>query len=97
MQAEIKKTSADWAKEVNIMVLDPDGWDRTNYDYSFNQEKITKQEFNIRLVKSTVLVLNTVGSDVENVESNRCPECNGSITEKWSGVKCDSCDYWECY
>ena len=35
MSKEIKKTSAEWIKEVGYEVLDPDGWDRANFDYSW--------------------------------------------------------------
>ena len=35
--------------------MDPDGWDRKNYVYSFNEELISEQEFTFRLNKSTVL------------------------------------------
>lgn len=51
---KIKKVSSEWIKEYNIKILDPDGWDRKNYDYSFNQEKIDRQEFERRLVHSTI-------------------------------------------
>ena len=54
MSKEIKKTSAEWIKEVGYEVLDPDGWDRTNFDYSWNKEKIPMAEFNRRLSMSTV-------------------------------------------
>ena len=54
MKKEIKKTSAEWIKEVGYEILDPDGWDRTNYDYSFNKEKITMEEFQKRISLSTV-------------------------------------------
>lgn len=54
MSKEIKKTSAEWIKEVGYVVLDPDGWDRTNFDYSWNKEKITMVEFQRRLSLSTV-------------------------------------------
>lgn len=50
----MKKASSEWIKEYNIKILDPDGWDRKNYDYSFNQEKITRTEFEKRLVRSTI-------------------------------------------
>jgi len=50
----MKKTSLEWMKEINCEILDPDGWDRTNYDYSFNEEKITRKEFNRRLALSTI-------------------------------------------
>lgn len=54
MSKEIKKTSAEWIKEVGYEVLDPDGWDITNFDYSWNKEKITMAEFQRRLALSTV-------------------------------------------
>lgn len=49
-----KKVSSEWIKEWHIKILDPDGWDRTNYDYSFNKEKITRLEFERRLCHSTI-------------------------------------------
>lgn len=48
------KTSWAWEKESEYVVLDPDGWDRKNYEYSWNQELITLDEFNKRLMQSTV-------------------------------------------
>lgn len=54
MVKEIKKTSAEWIKEVGYEVLDPDGWDRKKFDYSWNKEKITMAEFQRRLALSTV-------------------------------------------
>jgi hypothetical protein len=51
---EIKKVSAEWIKEFGYEVLDPDGWDRNNFDYSWNKEKITMAEFQRRLAMSTV-------------------------------------------
>lgn len=35
----MKKTSLEWIKEYDCKILDPDGWDRHNYNYSFNKEK----------------------------------------------------------
>lgn len=34
-------------------IYDPDGWDRSNYHYSFNIEEITANEFRDKLVWST--------------------------------------------
>lgn len=48
------KTSLEWQKICKITVLDPDGWDRTNFPYSWEKEKITRQEFEKRLCSSTV-------------------------------------------
>ena len=54
----MKKTSKEWESEIpkkyKVQILDPDGWDRKNFDYSFNQELITKDEFNMRLMFSTI-------------------------------------------
>jgi hypothetical protein len=53
-----KKTSKEWlqlvSKEFKLKILDPDGWDRSNFDYSFNQELITKNEFLSKLAFSTI-------------------------------------------
>lgn len=52
------KTSKDWLESIieakRPVILDPDGWDRSNYDYSFNEELITKEEFYVRVIHSTV-------------------------------------------
>ena len=50
------KTSAQWAEEKGVVVLDPDGWDRKNYDYSWNKEEIMEAEFERRKSESTTLV-----------------------------------------
>ncbi len=54
----VEKTSQQWYDELrktsNITIMDPDGWDRTNYQYSFTEELITKEKFNERLSRSTV-------------------------------------------
>ena len=53
------KTSKEWYDSLypnkELIIYDPDGWDRSNYDYSFNKEQITEQEFNKRILNSTVL------------------------------------------
>ena len=54
MTKVIKKTSAEWIKEVGYEVLDPDGWDRSNFEYSFYKEEITFEEFQKRLFMSTI-------------------------------------------
>ena len=50
----ILKTSDEWLKNTNHTILDPDGWDRTNYQYSFYEELITESEFYSRLYRSTL-------------------------------------------
>lgn len=56
MIEEIKRTSEEWEK-LGILkgstVLDPDGWDRKNWQYSWYEEKITEKEFHERAVVST--------------------------------------------
>lgn len=49
----MKRASVDWQERCKIIVLDPDGWDRKNYNYSWNIEKITRKEFENRLLFST--------------------------------------------
>jgi hypothetical protein len=49
------KTSEDWQKLFNtIIVLDPDGWDRKNFKYSWYEEKITEDEYFKRRDNSTI-------------------------------------------
>ena len=51
------RTSNDWylTECDKYIIMDPDGWDRSNYRYSFYEEKITKEEYNGRVLKSTVI------------------------------------------
>jgi hypothetical protein len=53
------KTSAEWhvaleKKYPGSYVMDPDGWDRRDYNYSFYEEDITQEEFLNRFTQSTV-------------------------------------------
>jgi hypothetical protein len=50
------RTSDEWKKLLypNTQIIDPDGWDRSDFSYSFYQERISIQEFNKRLMSSTV-------------------------------------------
>jgi hypothetical protein len=55
--SERKLSAENWLKEPayeGIVVYDPDGWDRSNFDVSW-AEKITEEEFNKRLATSTCL------------------------------------------
>jgi len=47
------KTSEEWSKLCKHVVLDPDGWDRKNFRFSWHEEKITKEEFEKRFCQST--------------------------------------------
>ncbi|MEA3421777.1 MAG: hypothetical protein U9Q97_08915 [Acidobacteriota bacterium] len=48
------KTSEEWQKLCRLEVLDPDGWDRRNFQFSWYEELIAKKEFEKRLALSTV-------------------------------------------
>ena len=51
------KTSEEWQKfDPEIIVYDPDGWDRGNYQYSWYEEKITYLEYLMRRSRSTIKV-----------------------------------------
>ena len=52
------KTSDEWEKSNlpemdGTIVLDPDGWDRTNFNFSYYEELITKDEYLLRVGGST--------------------------------------------
>lgn len=57
---ETLRTSKDWYENLkqnySITIMDYDGWDRNNLEYSFNEELITSEEFDRRLEISTILV-----------------------------------------
>ncbi len=52
---EMKYTGEYWMKMTypNLKILDFDGWDRTNLNYSFKKEQITYMEFMRRLCSCT--------------------------------------------
>jgi hypothetical protein len=56
---ELLKTSEQWQKKFKkkILVLDPDGWDRQNFERSWKKEKIALAEFKRRCEKSTLKFL----------------------------------------
>ena len=55
-QDTLLKTSAEWQKKFKdkIQILDPDGWDRQNFEYSWHEEKISLEEFKKRCMTSTI-------------------------------------------
>jgi len=56
------KTSEKWAKILLLdgeMIIDPDGWDRENFQYSFFEELISEEEFCRRMLFSTVVLFPT--------------------------------------
>lgn len=56
MGTEYLRTSKEWYSEIKdkIQILDYEGWDSNNFDYSFNLERISKQEFYNRLYSSKI-------------------------------------------
>ena len=52
---KIKKTSNEWQKLYpDIVVLDPDGWNRDKrFDFEWNKELITLEEYKLRVMRST--------------------------------------------
>jgi len=55
---DVKKTSKEWFEEIprkyELKILDPTGWNKENYEYSFNKKLITKNDFTIKLGKSLI-------------------------------------------
>lgn len=50
------KTSEEWQEQYpDIKVLDPDGWDRKNFKFSWYEEKISYAEFKVRIWMSTCI------------------------------------------
>lgn len=52
------KSSPEWRalvpKNWQLLILDPAGWDRNNFKFAYNHEKITKEEYLKRLQSSTI-------------------------------------------
>jgi len=70
-----KKQSSDkWYLELypkgDLIIYDPDGWDRNNYHYSFYEEEITKKEFNKRLFNSTTLGYRFTEEEKEKIKKH---------------------------
>lgn len=73
---ELKKTSEEWSKEFpEIIVLDPDGWDRKNFTYSWYVEPITSEEYLSRRNKSTV-------RSTSETKQLHCPCCEKPGSEE---------------
>jgi hypothetical protein len=49
------KTSEEWNKTEDYVILDPDGWDRRDFKYSWFEELISLEEFNRRVCSSSIL------------------------------------------
>lgn len=54
----VLKTSEQWKNQLlptSLVILDPNGWNRKNFDYSFYEELIDIDEFANRLYASTTV------------------------------------------
>lgn len=49
------KTSQQWYEEYPIQIVDPDGWDKYNFQYSWYHELITFREFDRRASASVCI------------------------------------------
>lgn len=70
---KMKKTSEQWQQEKSkIFVLDPDGWDRKNFQYSWFEELITESEYDRRVCSSTVVGINVndIGTGDKLINNN---------------------------
>ena len=56
-----KKTSYWWGRDINPKdrIIDPDGWDRRNFKFSFHKEEITEEEYRRRFIRSTTEIHHT--------------------------------------
>ena len=58
-KADLLKTSEQWYNDTypngELVILDPDGWDRTNYEYSWSVQLISFETFGQRVARSTIM------------------------------------------
>jgi len=55
---KLMQTSEEWSKTGILKgstILDPDGWDRSNWNHSWSKELISKKEFRRRCSESTMM------------------------------------------
>jgi hypothetical protein len=58
-KVEDLRTSEEWSKlpsEQRITIVDPDGWDRNNFHYSWYEEKISHKTYEFRKMQSTLRI-----------------------------------------
>ena len=83
-----KKTSDEWKKLLNPydVIFNPDGWDRTNFKWSYYEELITRDEYHARLSDSTIYLGNPLGESVDAKE-NRGQSGSSVVHSKhpWDG------------
>lgn len=94
------RTSAEWQRLCTIIVLDVDGWDRKNYDYSWGKERISRSEFENRMQRSTTIgnVVNVDGSRIEMWKDRmllNCPCCGAPAELGWYYLSCTKISEWQ--
>ena len=64
---KFEKTSEEWFDELfpdkKIEITDPKGWNKTDFSYSWYHERITKEEFSMRILLSEVNYESTKGQE----------------------------------
>ncbi len=50
--SDLKRTPLSWSIRKGVVILDPDGWDRTNLDEDW-WRPITEEDFDRRAARST--------------------------------------------
>ncbi len=94
------KTSEQWQEVCTVEVLDPDGWDRRpgNFDYSWRQEMITREEFERRLGSSTCRWPHDAFQPGSNIwkDKMQCPQANLAETPvEISNFDSSECELFE--
>lgn len=74
LASKVLKTSDEWLKLYPVTIMDPDGWDRKNYEFSFYEERITKAEFDNRVGHSTCML-----ASVQNKKDYPRPDEDGAL------------------
>lgn len=54
-EKEVKKTIEEWQKEFGVIIMDPDGFDRS--DMKLYERTFTKEDFENRLPACTILFM----------------------------------------
>lgn len=105
MAEEEKKTSDEWLKMLNeneenkgepkTKILDPDGWDRSNFDHSFYEEEVTEEEFTKRLNFSTIKkVPPKKNKDLKSIEEHnkeKLDKNRNKVQKPKTGIACPQC------
>jgi len=99
MRNNLLQPSQIWALYYpDLIIHDPDGWDRKNFDFSYNIELISRGEFERRVCFSTceggfIFHKKCDACDGNGYTSQHAPHCNGNC-EEWGcpyQVPCEKC------